>query len=216
MHSYLIIGSDEQSRTKEIQARLDALDIFVFDVITINASQSSIGINDVREFISRLQLLPSQSPMVAGIIPDASLLTMEAQQALLKTLEEPPSTAILFLGISQKNMLLPTVLSRLESVVLKEQNTTLTSTRSINKDSIISLLSASSGQRLSILSLPCKTKEESKLFLSDAIDILREQLLTPTSSNTNQISTILTRLMKLYDINQSSMNMQLLIESAFL
>lgn len=216
MHSYLIIGSLEQSRTKEIQARLDTLDISAFDVITINASQSLIGINDVREFISRLQLLPSESPMLAGVISDASLLTIEAQQALLKTLEEPPPTAILFLGISQKNTLLPTVLSRLESVVLKEQHTALTSTRSINEESINSLLSVSSGQRLSILQLPCKTKEESRLFLSDAIHILREKLSSHTSSNKQQISTILTRLMKLYDVNQSSMNMQLLIESAFL
>ncbi len=216
MHSYLIIGSLEQIRLTEIQARLDALDISEFDVITINASQSSIGINDVREFISKLQLLPSQSPMVAGIISDASLLTMEAQQALLKTLEEPPSTAILFLGISQKNILLPTILSRLESVVLKEKNTALTPNRSIDEALIENLLNASSGQRLSILSLPCKTKEESKVFLSDAINILREKLALHTSSNTTHIATILTRLLKLYDINQSSMNMQLLIESAFL
>lgn len=216
MHSYLIIGPDEQSRTKEIQARLDHFDISAFDVITMNASQSLIGINDVREFISRLQLLPVQSPMLAGVISDASLLTIEAQQALLKTLEEPPPTVILFLGISQRNMLLSTVLSRLESVVCKEQHTTLPSTRSINEEIIKSLLSANSGQRLLILSHPCKTKEETRLFLSDAIHILREKLDPHTASNTTQIATILTRLMKLYDINQSSMNMQLLIESAFL
>ena len=216
MHSYLIIGSLEQIRLTEIQARLDALDISEFDVITINASQSSIGINDVREFISKLQLLPSQSPMVAGIISDASLLTMEAQQALLKTLEEPPTTAILFLGISQKNMLLPTVLSRLESVVLKEKYTVLAPNRSIDEALIENLLNASSGQRLSMLSLPCKTKEESRVFLSDAIHILRKKLTRPPSAHATQISTILTRLMKLYDLNQSSMNMQLLLESAFL
>lgn len=216
MHSYLIIGSLEQSRLTEIQARLDALDISKFDVITINTSQSSIGINDVRDFISKLQLLPSQSPMVAGIISDASLLTMEAQQALLKTLEEPPSTAILFLGISQKNILLPTILSRLESVVLKEKNTALNPNRSIDESLIENLLNASSGQRLSILSLPCKTKEDSRIFLSDAIHILQKKLTCSPSTHTTQISTILTRLMKLYDINQSSMNMQLLIESAFL
>ena len=102
--------------------------------------------------------------MVAGVISDASLLTMEAQQALLKTLEEPPTTAILFLGISQKNMLLPTVLSRLESVVLKEKYTVLAPNRSIDEALIENLLNASSGQRLSMLSLPCKTKEESRVF----------------------------------------------------
>lgn len=215
MHSYLIIGSLEQNRTKEIQARLDHLDISAFDVITMNASQSSIGINDVREFISKLQLLPSQSPMIAGIIPDGALLTNEAQQALLKTLEEPPSKTIIFIGIAQKNILSATILSRCECVVVKDMKGP-SQALSINQAFINDVLSSSFGQRLSMLANPCKTKEESRLFLSDAIHILREKLDPHTSSNTTQISTILTRLMKLYDINQSSMNMQLLIESAFL
>ncbi len=214
MHSYLIIGNQTR-RDKEIQARLLGFHISPFDVITISASETLIGIKDVREFIAKIQLAPSQSPLVAGLIPDASMLSKDAQQALLKTIEEPPSTAIIFLGVAQKNILTATILSRCESVVLTATDEP-SRALSISASFIDEILSSSFGQRLSLLSVPCKTKEDSKIFLRDAISILSEKLTAQSSKDTKQIATILTRLIHLYTVNQASMNMQLLIENAFL
>lgn len=214
MHAYLYIGAEED-RTEAIQTRLQAAHISPFDTITITTSETTIGIKDVREFIAKLQLIPAQSPHVAGLIADASILTKEAQQALLKTLEEPPPTAIIILGITQQNTLLPTILSRCECIVLKEKNEPITPS-TITQVCIDELLVASSGLRLSLLSVPCKTKEDSKLFLREAIVLLRKKNREHTTKNTTNIATILQRLIHLYSVNQASMNMQLLIESAFL
>lgn len=214
MHAYLYIGA-ESDRTEAIKTRLHAARISPFDTITITMSETTIGIKDVREFIAKLQLIPSQSPLVAGLIADASILTKEAQQALLKTLEEPPPTAIIILGITQQNTLLPTILSRCECIVLKEKNEP-TASSTITEAFIDDLLVASSGLRFSLLSVPCKTKEDSKLFLRDAIALLRKKNIEHTAKNTTNIPTILARLINLYSVNQASMNMQLLIESAFL
>lgn len=214
MHSYLIIG-DQTHRDKEIQARLLDLHISPFDVITISVSETVIGIKNVREFITNIQLTPSKSPFVAGLIPDASMLSNDARQALLKTLEEPPTNAIIFMGIAQQNVLPATILSRCECIVLKATNESA-GDLNISASCIDEILSSTFGQRLSLLSLPCKTKEDSKIFLRDAISILSKKLTTQSSKDTKQIATILTRLIHLYSVNQASMNMQLLIESAFL
>ncbi|MEK7577038.1 MAG: hypothetical protein AAB492_00285 [Patescibacteria group bacterium] len=215
MHSYLIIGQTDD-RDKEIQSRLLSFHISPFDTIVITESETSVGIKDVREFITKLQLIPSQSPKVAGIIPDASRLTRDAQQAILKTLEEPPAHAVIFLGVTQKNVLLETILSRCESIILKTAPVDVGAFHSITPTFIDELVVASSGNRLSMLSLPCKTKEDSRIFLSEAIVLLQKKLLQNPTQGTGQIGTIITRLIKLYDVNQSSMNMQLLIENAFL
>lgn len=215
MHSYLIIGTKED-RAKEILSRLSSFQISPFDTITITESETSIGIKDVREFITKLQLKPTQSPTSAGVIPDAGLLTHDAQQALLKTLEEPPSTAVIYMGIAQQNTLLPTILSRCESITLKPTPVNIQAFHIITPAFIDELLIASSGNRLKLLATPCKTKEDSRIFLSEAIVLLQKKLMQNPTHDTTHIATILKRLITLYDVNQSSMNMQLLIESAFL
>lgn len=215
MHAYLIIG-DTIDREKEIQSRLSTLRISPFDIVTIMQSETSVGIKNVREFINALQLTPSQSLMTAGVVPDAGLLTPDAQQAILKTLEEPPIDTVLFLGVSQENILLETIRSRCERVVLKSTPIDVNTFHSITPAFIDELLMASSGHRLTLLAGPCKTKDDARIFLSEAIILLREKLQGHIDNDTMHIHTILTRLTKLYDVNQASMNMQLLIESAFL
>lgn len=215
MHSYLIIG-EEKDRTTEIQNRIQASRVSPFDVIVINEKEPSIGIKDVREFIAKLQLIPSSSSIIYGIINDASRLTTEAQQALLKTLEEPPPQVRILLGISQQNVLLPTILSRCECVIINNKRNNTTAAHSVSDDFIENLLLKSPGQRLLMLSIPLKTKEESILFLNEALHILRKKLVDSSSFQARQTSTLISRLLKLYDTNQSSLNMQLLIESAFL
>lgn len=214
MHSYIIVGN-KKDRDDDIQARLLSLHVSPVDVVTIRSSETSIGIKDVREFISTVQLSPTHSPVLAGLIPDASMLTIDAQQALLKTLEEPPPSTIIILGTSQHHALLPTILSRCECIVLKTTPEN-DSSSTINESVLNDILNASSGLRLSLLASPCKTKESSTTFLHDALTILRDKITKQSVTDTTQIITILKRLLHLYTVNHSSMNMQLLIESAFL
>jgi DNA polymerase-3 subunit delta' len=91
------------------------------EVFTVTPNTSgSIGIETVREIVSFLKLKTIGHSNVQRIITieDADSLTPEAQNALLKTLEEPASDAVIILTVSDKNSLLPTINSRLKHIIV--------------------------------------------------------------------------------------------------
>ena len=112
MHAFLYVGATGIKRQEELQSRLDAWHILPSDVVCLETSGEHITIAQVREFQKRLLLTPMQSSHSVGIIGDAHLLTVEAQQALLKTLEEPPPHAYILCECEAADQLLPTIVSR--------------------------------------------------------------------------------------------------------
>lgn len=87
----------------------------------IRSNNDSISIELVRELNGFLSLKPVSSKSIsrAVIIEDADLMTKEAQNALLKTLEEPPKDTIIILTSSQPQKLLATVRSRAPLIRVK-------------------------------------------------------------------------------------------------
>jgi hypothetical protein len=83
------------------------------DLLFINPDGASIGIAQVKELIAQLTLSRYET---AGrrvvIVGQASLMTREAQNSLLKTLEEPPVDTTIVLLAENANALLPTIQSR--------------------------------------------------------------------------------------------------------
>ena len=84
------------------------------DIITVTHEKpNSIGVNDIRAKINDdIILKPYYSQRKIYIVPEASIMTEEAQNALLKTLEEPPAYALIILLADNKERLLPTIHSR--------------------------------------------------------------------------------------------------------
>jgi DNA polymerase-3 subunit delta' len=83
------------------------------DVIWVNRELSSIGVDDIREKInSSISIKPFSSPYKIYIVPEAEHMTESAQNALLKTIEEPPEYGVIILLTSNINALLPTIQSR--------------------------------------------------------------------------------------------------------
>jgi DNA polymerase-3 subunit delta' len=80
------------------------------------ANRTDVLIEQVRGLIAELGLKPTHSPVRVAIIDDAETLNIPAQNALLKTLEEPPGHAIIFLIASAERVLLDTVRSRARPV----------------------------------------------------------------------------------------------------
>lgn len=72
----------------------------------------SLGVSDAREMI-RLLHLSQKAPL---IIKNAERLTPEAQNALLKSLEEPPNAAEIILETTDEDLLLPTIRSRCQII----------------------------------------------------------------------------------------------------
>ena len=76
-----------------------------------------IGVDDVRgQIVNDVYTKPYSSKWKIYIINDAEKMTVQAQNALLKTLEEPPQYVVIILLTSNASMILPTIISR--SVVL--------------------------------------------------------------------------------------------------
>jgi len=83
------------------------------DVLWIRPENSrKIKIEEIRKAKDMLSLKPYESSISACVIEEAHMMTMEASNALLKVLEEPPGQALLILISNKREWLLPTVLSR--------------------------------------------------------------------------------------------------------
>jgi DNA polymerase-3 subunit delta' len=80
------------------------------------ANRTDVLIEQVRGLIAELGLKPTRSSLRVAIIDDAETLNIPAQNALLKTLEEPPGHAIIFMITSAERALLDTIRSRMRPV----------------------------------------------------------------------------------------------------
>lgn len=88
------------------------------DFVIINSDDGkSIKINQIRIMQEQIAEKPIISNRKVYIIDDSDLMTVEAQNCLLKTLEEPPEYAIIILVLSNENKLLNTIKSRCTKIV---------------------------------------------------------------------------------------------------
>ena len=81
------------------------------DLIEIDAA-SHRGIDDIRELRDGIRFSPTKSKYKVFIIDESHQLTKEADNALLKTLEEPPKHAIFILATTEIQKMIPTIISR--------------------------------------------------------------------------------------------------------
>ena len=82
------------------------------DFITIEPEGKVLKIEQIREMQNKVIEKPVNSSKKVYIINDADLMTKEAQNCLLKTLEEPPSYIVIILIVSNENKILTTIKSR--------------------------------------------------------------------------------------------------------
>ncbi|MEG7530554.1 MAG: DNA polymerase III subunit delta' [Hungatella sp.] len=81
---------------------------------------TSVGVDDIREQVNdTIMIRPYSSDYKLYIIDEAEKMTVQAQNALLKTIEEPPSYAIILLLTTNQEAFLPTILSRCVQLKLK-------------------------------------------------------------------------------------------------
>lgn len=96
------------------------------DIIKVTHEKASISVDDIRSQLNAdIDIKPYSSRHKIYIIDEADKMTEQAQNALLKTIEEPPSYGIIMLLVTNKNKLLPTILSRCVTLNLKPVSTEL-------------------------------------------------------------------------------------------
>lgn len=97
------------------------------DIIrVVREKQNTISVDEIREQVNNtVAIKPYQGPYKIYIIPQADYMTVQAQNALLKTIEEPPEYAVFFLLTENADVLLPTITSRCVMLKLRYIKDTL-------------------------------------------------------------------------------------------
>ena len=91
------------------------------DIITVGHEKpASIGVEDIRgQLCGDIQIKPYSSPYKIYIVDEAEKMTVQAQNALLKTIEEPPAYGVILLLTTNADAFLPTILSRCVTLKLR-------------------------------------------------------------------------------------------------
>lgn len=219
-HSYLFTGPRGVGKTsvariwaREINSLSYSESINHLDIIEIDAA-SNRRIDEIRDLRDKVQLVPSSAKYKVYIIDEVHMLTKEAFNALLKTLEEPPKHAVFILATTEAHKLPETIVSRTQRFTFKpiEENIAIEHLRFIAtkenikiddpslkiiaqhgdgsfRDSIgfLDQISSSTNSQISITS----TEELLGIVPSD---IIEELCLAIMNGNNDSISTLLSQL----------------------
>ena len=110
-HAYLFAGSRGIGKTSIARIFARAIGASANDIYEIDAA-SNRGIDDVRALRDAVAVLPFESAFKVYIIDEVHMLTKEAFNALLKTLEEPPKHVVFILATTEVHKLPETIVSR--------------------------------------------------------------------------------------------------------
>lgn len=144
-HAYIICGeagtgkrtvSDAAAQTIQCENRIDGIDSCEIckscmqakshnhpDIKYITHEKNSVSVDNIREQLNNdINIKPYSSRYKIYIIPDAGKMTEQAQNSLLKTIEEPPEYAVIILITDNISSLLPTIQSRCVTLNLKPLN----------------------------------------------------------------------------------------------
>jgi len=118
-HAYLFAGSRGIGKTSIARILAKEIGCTKNDLYEIDAA-SNRGIDDIRELKESVNILPFESPYKVYIIDEVHMLTKEAFNALLKTLEEPPHHVVFVLATTELEKLPDTIISRCQAFNFKK------------------------------------------------------------------------------------------------
>jgi len=146
------------------------------DVIELDAA-SHRGIDDVRALRDAVKLAPANSRKKVYIIDEAHMLTTEAANALLKTLEEPPDHVMFILATTNPEKLIETIRSRATNVLFK---------KAAEKEVERSLAKIAKGEKLKDKGAISLIAQKSDGSFRDAAKILEELVTQKIKLNTKE------------------------------
>ncbi|MCJ7740552.1 hypothetical protein MUP32_04535 [Candidatus Microgenomates bacterium] len=177
MQTFLVISSDDKFITGEVEKLKKKYAISAFNLHEIIPSPS-IGIEEVRNIQKIFIVKPYGEKNRLVILREMEKATIEAQNALLKILEEPPNDTYLLLTCGNKENLLPTILSRCQLINQINAASDLSNFEKTEKF-LKSIFPSTSGKRIILIQETVKTKEEGIGLLADIINFLEKSLHRP-------------------------------------
>lgn len=118
-HAYLFSGSRGTGKTSIARIFAKAIGVNPEDIYEIDAA-SNRGIDEVRAIRDSVHTFPYSSKYKVYIVDEVHMLTKEAWNAFLKTLEEPPEHCIFIMATTEQHKLPDTVVSRCETFSFKK------------------------------------------------------------------------------------------------
>jgi hypothetical protein len=181
MPSHLIIGTNTD--TFQLAQSVSPQKIAESpDCLVLADDEESLKISQVRDIKHFLTRKPYGEDSMVVFVPEAHRLTIPAQNALLKTLEEPPEHAILILTTPYEDRLLPTVISR--CIVHHAKSNHEEPDSSIDTGALIETLkTASVGEKMAISQGYAFPKPKALVFCKSLIDYYRKALHTDPHHN---------------------------------
>ena len=216
----LIVGGNELDRRQQADRQVASYTVSSFDLhrITPNEAKKSIGISQIKSLIRELLYSPVQGREKIGIIYELHHATVEAQNALLKLLEEPNETTILIATATRKEEVLPTIVSRCRIVTVQNEDEYVPTQEELNQ--LDTILKASEGDRMSYAEEIVKA-DTAKEWINTIIRTLRYTLITeylqPTTYNLQLLINAIRTLDRAHiTLEKTNTNQRLLMENLLL
>lgn len=213
MPSILFIGGSSENQEQLLEGYLSPFGIHAYDRYVL--AGATAGIAEIRDLKRWLTLKPFASKVKAVIIKEAGKLTIEAQNALLKTLEEPPLGVHILLLTDRLEAVLPTIQSRCRLVY----NPQFQQTNKRN-NLVESLLLASPARRLVMASQVSQTRDAAERWALSVVGELRtalqDALNAKKKDKLESIFSTLQRCLRLLDDLATNTSPRLCVEACLL
>lgn len=187
LHSFLIVGGDDKTRAqkvKEIIAKSwerEISSLIAEPDFLILSSEGSLGIAETRKISQFLKNQPYQRKSKVVLVENSEKLTIEAQNNLLKTLEEPPARSLIIMTVDKTDSLLTTIISRCQIIRLanKQEFSPELSEEDNSYQAKMAerILLASAGERLNLANEISGKREEILTFITGQLAFWRKILI---------------------------------------
>lgn len=213
MHSFIISSKKlEQGREEALKiSKAEKINKFEIEILEF---EKAFGIEDVRNIQKKIFLKPVLGEKKSTILMFKNGATIEAQNSMLKLLEEPPLSSLIFIITENAKIFLPTILSRVKIIELaNDENQT-------NSEALKELLSMeSTGDRLYLAQVVGKDKNEAILWLEQVILSARGKMLSNLENKQESLKLrkLIHRLeLTHYNLKTTNANLRLALENLFL
>lgn len=209
MIARLLIATSMDKRSEEIEKILGQYgmrnphpDLLLF------SKDSKLGIEQARQIKQHFLLKPFEASGRAVVLENASALTVEAQNALLKTIEELTPNSLLILAASSEYAFLPTILSRCQIIRLYNQDNEGTNSYSRFEEDLTKLLAGTIQERFEYIA----NLKEKDGFFHFLVKYFRDKLLFYVESKNSDCINFLRELVQAEEWAAQNVNIRVILE----